>query len=49
MGKKKSWDEVDMTGMHRGTALPEKPLAKEPSVSEMESQFRGKGKVKLKI
>ena len=50
MGKKKVWDEIDMTGIHRGHKLKEKPLAGEPSVSEMESQFRGTGKkVKVKI
>jgi len=41
MGKKKAWDEVDMTGIHRGGSPK-----KEPSLSEMESKFRGK-KVKL--
>ena len=50
MGKKKAWDEIDMTGIHRGHKLPEKPLAKEPGVDEMEAQFRGKGKkIKVKI
>jgi len=41
MGKKKTWDEVDMTGIHRGGSPK-----KEPSLEKMEHQFKGK-KVKL--
>lgn len=48
MGKKKAWDEVDMTGIHRGKHLHGDTLKGEPSTGEMEAQFRGKGK-KMKV
>jgi len=41
MGKKKVWKEPDMTKIHRGGSPK-----KEPSLSEMEGQFKGK-KVKI--